>query len=173
MSRYAIIDAGRVTNHIESDAAFAASLGAVPALNSAIGDVWDGQSFSVPAGASAAALAAEKTNKCTKIKAERDRRIQEGGYKVGTKWYHSDTFSRSQQLGLVVAGAGIPAGILWKTMDGSFVTMTSTLAQQIFGAAMLSDVAIFKHAETLISAVNASSDPQSVALTGWPVAYGE
>ncbi len=49
MSRYAIIDAGRVTNHIESDAAFAASLGAVPALNSALGDTWDGKTFSTPA----------------------------------------------------------------------------------------------------------------------------
>lgn len=109
-----------------------------------------------------------------RIKAERDRRIQTCGYKVGSKWYHSDTFSRSQQMGLVMAGAAIPANTQWKTMDGSFVTMTQTLAGQIFQAAMLSDMAIFGKAEALRAQCAAASDPNTInILAGWPLGFGE
>ena len=48
MARFAIIDAGRVTNIIESDAAFAATLGAIDATGAAIGDLWDGETFTAP-----------------------------------------------------------------------------------------------------------------------------
>jgi hypothetical protein len=109
-----------------------------------------------------------------KIKAERDRRIQNGGYNVGTKWYHSDTFSRTQQMGLVMMGASIPANTPWKTMDGSFAVMTQTLAGQIFGTAAASDIAIFTAAETHNAAMRASATPHTYNyLTGWPTAYGE
>jgi Domain of unknown function (DUF4376)/XkdW protein len=109
-----------------------------------------------------------------KIKIERDRRIQAGGYKVGTKWYHSDTFSRTQQMGLVMMGANIPANTPWKTMDGTFVVMTQTLAGQIFGTAAASDIAIFTAAETHNAAMRASATPHTYNyLTGWPTAHGE
>lgn len=108
------------------------------------------------------------------IKAERDRRIQSGGYKVGAKWFHSDTFSRTQQMGLVMMGANIPVGTQWKTMDGSTVTMTQTLAGQIFGTAAASDIAIFEAAETHRVAMEASADPATYDFsTGWPKAFGE
>lgn len=45
MARFAIIDAGRVINHAEADAAFAAAQGWIPAGSSRIGDLWDGQVF--------------------------------------------------------------------------------------------------------------------------------
>ena len=51
---------------------------------------------------SAAMLGAEKSAKWDRIKAERDHRTENGGYKAGTKWFHSDQKSRSQQLGLVL-----------------------------------------------------------------------
>lgn len=109
-----------------------------------------------------------------RIKAERDCRVQSNGYMVGAKWFHSDTFSRSQQMGLVMACAAIPTSMQWKTMDGSFVTMTQTLAAQIFQAAMGSDMAIFTKAETLKAQVQAASDPASVdIMAGWPKGYGE
>jgi hypothetical protein len=111
------------------------------------------------------------------IKNERNRRTQAGGYKVPValvdKWFHSDTFSRTQQLGLVIAGVNAPAGP-WKTMDGSFVPMTPTLANQIFSAAASSDTALFKYAEQLRSAVNAAVDPTTVNIKiGWPLIFGE
>ena len=48
MARFAIIDAGRVTNIIEADADFAATLGAIDATGAAIGDLWDGETFNPP-----------------------------------------------------------------------------------------------------------------------------
>lgn len=111
-----------------------------------------------------------------KIKTERDRRIHEGGYKVVVdgvdKWFHSDTFSRSQQIGLVMIGTNVPQGLMWKTMDGSFVEMTPSLAQQVFTSATVSDSTIFSHAEYLRGLVNASDDPESIdILSGWPECY--
>ena len=107
------------------------------------------------------------------IKAERDRRTQEGGYKVAGKWFHSDQFSRGQQLGLALLGAGIPAGLQWKTMDGSFVTMTQALAGQILAAVAASDAAIFAHAEQLIAEAKAAAEPSTInPLSGWPETFG-
>lgn len=106
------------------------------------------------------------------IKALRETKTQTGGYRVGTHWYHSDTFSRTQQMGLVMMGAGIPTGLQWKTMDGSFVTMTQTLAAQVFGAAAAQDQATFARAELLRAQVGAASDPASVDITsGWPATF--
>jgi len=103
------------------------------------------------------------------VKAVRDSRCAEGGYKVSGKWFHSDSQSRIQQLGLVLLGASIPAGTLWKTMDGSFVAMTSTLAQQILAAAAASDAANFAAAEAHKAAIFTSSDPESYDFSGgWP-----
>lgn len=108
----------------------------------------------------------------TAIKAERDRRIQFGGYKVGEKWYHSDTFSRTQQMGLVMLGANIPPNTPWKTMDGSFEVMTPALAAQIFAAAAASDIAIFAAAEVHKAAMEASPEPAAYDFSaGWPNRY--
>ena len=115
-----------------------------------------------------------KTAMWEAIKAERDHRTDQGGYEVGSKWFQSDQRSRSQQLGLVLLGANIPAGLQWKTMDGSFVTMTQTLAQQILAAGAASDQAIFAAAETHRVAMEASADPVSYDYSGgWPKIYGE
>ena len=107
------------------------------------------------------------------IKGERDRR-KEGGVKVGAKWFHSDDGSRIQQMGLVMMGASIPADLQWKTMDGSFITMTQALAGNVFAAAAASDQAVFAAAETHRVAMEASADPASYDYSGgWPKIYGE
>ena len=105
------------------------------------------------------------------IKQERDRRTQQGGYQVAGKWFHSDTFSRTQQMGLVMMGADIPAGLQWKTMDGSFVTMTQALAGQVFAAAAASDAALFARAEQIKAAMEA--DPVNFVLASqtWPAVF--
>jgi len=109
-----------------------------------------------------------------RIKTERDRRTVQGGSKVGTKWFHSDQKSRSQQLGLVLLGANIPAGLQWKTMDGSFVTMTQQLAGQILVAGAANDQAIFAAAEIHKAAMEASADPASYNFScGWGKVFGE
>jgi len=113
-----------------------------------------------------------KGAKWNDIKAERDRRTENGGFKIGTKWFHSDQKSRSQQLGLVLLGANIPASLQWKSMDGSFVIMTPTLSQEILAAGAASDQAIFAAAETHNAAMEASSDPSAYDFSGgWPATF--
>lgn len=113
-----------------------------------------------------------KQIKWESIKQERERRTQTGGYKVGAKWFHSDTFSRTQQMGLVILGANIPQGLQWKTMDGSFITMTPTLAQQIFGAGAMQDTLTFAVAEQHRTAIQAMQTKEELDVydiyVGWP-----
>lgn len=107
------------------------------------------------------------------IQAERDRR-KSNGVKVGTNWFHSDDTSRIQQLALVMMGTNMPSNIMWKTLTGSFVLMTPTLASQIFQSIAAADQAIFAHAEQLRVALSADPDPLNFNhLAGWPLTYGE
>lgn len=109
-----------------------------------------------------------------RIKAERDRRTTASGYPAAGKWFHSDTFSRTQILALVMLGANIPVGLQWKTMDGTFVTMDATVANQVFAAAAMQDTATFQAAEIHKAAMEASEDPASYDFsTGWPAVFGE
>lgn len=106
-------------------------------------------------------LAQARLKKIEEIKLFRDNRVQNGGYKVGEHWYHSDTFSRTQQMALVMYGANMPNGIMWKTMENGYLPMTPTLAMQIFGAAAMSDQINFTCAATHMANVLASNNPES------------
>jgi hypothetical protein len=107
-----------------------------------------------------------------KIKSLRESR-KAGGVQVAGNWFHSDEPSRVQQLGLVMMGSNLPP-LQWKTLSGSFVTMTPTLALGIFQAVATHDTNTFAKAEQHRAAVNASSDPLNYDYTtGWPVIYGE
>lgn len=109
-----------------------------------------------------------------RIKKERDRRIQTGGYKVDEKWFHSDTFSRTQQMNLKALGSDIPADLLWKTMDGTSVLMTNELATQICTAQVVSDNVLFNVAENIIVGLDNAEDFSEYYLSViWPKIYGE
>lgn len=133
--------------------------------------VWcdDLQSLREPTAAES--LSAAKATIIPRIKAERDRRKFEG-VTVGAHRFHSDPDSRTQQLGLVILGANIPSGLQWKTIGGSFVLMTQTLAGQIFGATAARDTAMFANAEAHIATVQAMTEAEAVLAydysTGWP-----
>ena len=162
-----IIENGVIVNTIEV-AELADFPGAVAAVgNEGIGWNYDGHNFSAPAVDTTALIAKH----WEVIKAERDRRTQQGGYQVAGKWFHSDTFSRTQQTGLVMMGAAIPENLQWKTMDGSFVTMTQSLAGQVFAAAAASDAAMFARAEQIKAAME--SDPVNFNLSAhaWPAVF--
>ena len=165
MTRFAIIDAGRVTNIIEADADFAATLGAIDATGAGIGDLWDGMTFTTPPAPPVPA-----SEVIAAIKAERDRR-KFNGVKVGTKWLHTDTYSRTQWLGMVLMGASIPA-IDWTTMDGTSVTTSQALAGQVFQGTAQLDAQLFGYSKALITQVEAAADPASVDIvTGWPATF--
>lgn len=111
------------------------------------------------------------------IKSERDTR-KAAGVKVVVngedKWFHSDDPSRIQQLGLVMMGANIPSGLQWKTMDGTFVTMTQAVAGQIFQSVATHDVTVFGVAEAHRLAMEASQTPADYDYsTGWPQTFEE
>lgn len=104
------------------------------------------------------------------IKAERDAR-KSGGVSVEGKWYHSDTESRIQQLGMFIMGASVPA-VSWKTMDGSFSQMSQTIAAGIFQATATLDGALFAVAEGHRAAMEASERPDLYDFSaGWPAKY--
>ena len=117
-------------------------------------------------------LSTRRENILNAIKDARDSKIQQGGYEVEGKWYHSDTISRSQQTGLYLMGKGVPAGLMWKTMDGSFVAMTPMLAQKIFFAAAGQDSVLFQYAESLRQQINKSTNPEQVDIeSNWPTTF--
>lgn len=108
------------------------------------------------------------------IKNIRDERMHTGGYRVGDKWFHSDLFSRQQQLALVIMGANVPVDLKWKTMDGTSVVMTKSLASDIFAAQATSDQRLFAYAEELRSKVRDALNPSLINITaGWPAVFGE
>jgi hypothetical protein len=115
-------------------------------------------------------LASAKVAAVDRIKAERDRR-KLNGVKVGAQWIHSDTYSRTQWLGMVIMGASVPA-IEWTTMDGSTVTTSQALAGQVFNGTAMLDSTLFSHASALIAQVEAAPDPATVDITaGWPATF--
>jgi Domain of unknown function (DUF4376) len=109
-----------------------------------------------------------------KIKAYRDTHLENGGFPVGSYWFHSDVYAQANYTDLLMMGANIPANLMWKTMSGAFVLMTQTLAQQILGAKALQKNLTFIKAEQHKAALQASSDPLNYDYTtGWPPIYGE
>ncbi len=116
-------------------------------------------------------LPAAKAQRIEQIKSDRDRR-RVAGCPVGAHVFHSDDTSRIQQIGLVMLGANIPAGLKWKVIGGALVDMTPTLAGQVFAAQAARDAALFAVAESHIAAINALTTVEAVesydASTGWP-----
>lgn len=124
----------------------------------------------LPAEQVAANLQAAKVAKVEAVKAERDRR-KFNGTKVGTQWIHTDTYSRTQWMAMVMMGASIPA-IEWTTMDGTSITTSQALAGQVFQGTAQLDAALFGYAKVLINQVEAAADPASVEIaTGWPATF--
>lgn len=131
------------------------------------------------ADAAAAAAAAQaaydaahptRASRVAAIKTERDRRKFNGVFVFG-KWIHTDTYSRTQWMGMVMMGAGIPA-IEWTTMDNTSITTSQALAGAVFQATATMDATLFGHAKGLVEAVNASDDPSSIDITtGWPATF--
>jgi len=113
-----------------------------------------------------------KARKWEEIKKYRDNLVENGGFKVGAHWYHSNLLSRTQYISLVMMGANIPAGTVWKTLDNGYIPMNQALAGQIFAAGAAKDAALFAKAAEHKTALDASSDPASYDYTtGWPETY--
>lgn len=107
------------------------------------------------------------------IKAKRDQ-VKEGGVLVAGKWIHTDQASRIQHLGLTMFGASIPPKLQWKTMDGSFVLMTQSLASQVLQAVAALDMAAFAVSEQHRAAMELAPNPFEYDFSvGWPQTYAD
>jgi hypothetical protein len=120
-------------------------------------------------------LDAVKAETWSRIKAYRDDLQDNGGCLVEGKWYHTDTKSKQQQIALLLLGPNLPAGVMWKTLDGSFVEMTQTLAASLFLAQVTREQTIFFTAEHHRTNVNAAVLVDTLAsydyTVGWPARY--
>lgn len=150
--------------------------------------VADPEGYPVLVDPPAASLAELQASAWELIKAERDRR-KKAGFNAAGKWVHSDTFSRSQWLGLkdnardtLAAGGTMADGlrddedkpIIWKMLDGSFVPVTAQLAFDVVAAVTRSDMAVFTAAETHNFYMRAAADPSAYDYTtAWPQSYAE
>lgn len=123
-----------------------------------------------------------------RIKAERDRRLFEGGILSGGRWFHSDTDSKllylrmEQQADAILAAGGSPDDPImvdgiqqqWKLMDNSFCAMTVGIVKQLVLDAEVQVARVFRAAEQHRLAMLESDAPQDYDFTGgWPLAYWE
>ena len=110
-----------------------------------------------------------------RIKNVRDQNLI-SGVKVtidgADKWFHTDIYSRTQWLGMVILGANLPANVNWKTMDGSFVVLTPAIVLQVFSAIQIKELTDFTNGETLKAQIYAAADPTLVDINvGWMPIY--
>lgn len=123
-----------------------------------------------------------------RIKAERDRRLFEGGILSDGRWFHSDTDSKlmylrmEQQADAILAAGGssddpiLVDGIQqqWKLMDNSFCAMTVGIIKQLGVDAEIQVARVFRAAEQHRLAMLESDAPQDYDFTGgWPLTYWE
>ena len=134
--------------------------------------IWNGVGLVAPPTPTPETLLSKQARVWLSIKAKREAH-RVGGVFVAGKWFHTDDSSRIQHLGLTIMGAGIPANISWKTMDGTFMVMTQVLAGQLFQAVTVMDQIDFTTAENHRIAMEALPDPLVYSFsTGWVASYG-
>ena len=139
-------------------------------------DVIDGRVVIVPAPEPA--LEELQAQAWANIKSERDRRLI-GGVFVSTgkdagKWFQSDDSSQIKLNALFSLGANIPKGVVWKTLDNTFIEMTQSLCQAVMISSLSAQNAIFQVAESHKSAMEKSKSPLEYDYSaGWPKIYGE
>lgn len=144
--------------------------GAVWSYTNGVWAVADPVAYAAIAADVQARVDAAKSAIHASIKAERDRRKFNGVY-ASNKWMHTDTYSRTQWMGMVMMGASVPT-IQWTTMDNTTIATSQALANAVFQATATLDTTLFDHAKSLIAAVDASNDPASVDITaGWPATF--
>lgn len=82
------------------------------------------------------------------------------------KWFHSDVYSKQQQMALTMLGVNLPEGVWWKTMDGSFTEVSPEIVASLFAAQITREMQIFQTAET-------KRLDDTPLYEGWPDRYIE
>lgn len=153
-----------------ADAVVAATANRVTNMSTAVGVL----AF---AGTPAVTPASIKADVWKKIKRERQRR-EDGGYLVGSTWYHSDASSLVKYgtlLGMAVEKSYPAAAVVssaWKNLAGSFAPMTVGTLRSIRDAGIAKVADIYAAAESHRAAMEASASPETYDFSGgWPAIY--
>lgn len=168
MARFAIIDAGRVVNHAEADAEFAAAQGWIPAGESLIGGLWDGEKFTLPV----VDIVALKATKNAEINAAR-LAANFSTFPYAGKTIACDQLSRSDIDGtngfVSLYGAlppGWPGG--WKAVDNTYIPISSVADWKAFYSSMFAaGNANFAKAQDLKGQLEAATTPEEVQSITW------
>lgn len=119
------------------------------------------------------AVAVARAQKWAEIKAKREA-VKYAGVPITSvgKVIDTDEGARTQQLGLVLMGASLPQGLLWRFADNTLVPMTPALAQEIMQTTAERDIAVFAVGEAYRSQINVMTDWQAILdfdiLSNWP-----
>ncbi len=107
------------------------------------------------------------------IKEERARRRIEGGIFLASasKWFHSDDDARIQYLTLDATGASLPAGAVWKTMDGPQVTLTRPVLNELILAMATLDQALYATAKAARATMEADPAVWDINSIVWPATF--
>jgi hypothetical protein len=130
-------------------------------------------------------ISAAKLGKVEEVKAMRDLLTVTGGHKIGANWYHSNEISLIQQIALdgiakqmSAAGVADSAAVMptpWKTLGGSFVTLTVGIAKNFVLSALYQQGALFSAAQAKISAIEALTTVADVnaydVKADWPEVF--
>ena len=99
-----------------------------------------------------------------KLKQHRDHLALEGGCFCAGKWFHSDLYSKQQQMALAMLGGSLPANLQWKTMDGSYILLTPQIVADLFAAQIAREQLLFTIAET-------KRVDDTPVYEGWPARF--
>lgn len=108
----------------------------------------------------------------TGIKRARDEYMN-GGVFVAGNWFHSDNNSRVKYMGLK-STVPFPENLQWKTMNGTYVTMTVALVQLVLNSISKNDAIVFEVAEKHKMDMQEASDPSAYDYSSeWPSTFGD
>lgn len=99
--------------------------------------------------------------------------VTRGGVYVPSvkKWFHTDDSSRTQYLALQILPQ-LPADLMWKTMDNSFVKLTKPLLTELAITILQSEQADFANAEKHRLAMLQADNPLEYDYSkGWTAIY--
>lgn len=133
------------------------------------------------------ALAVERAAKWEEVKALRTIKLN-GGFEHGDHWYHSDTVSKTEFLGLklkaletMIASGDMDANIQIdgtdtkvKTIDNGYMTVTGNKILAIVAAAEVQTKKNYTTAATHEYFLSISATPSTYDYsTGWPTVYSD
>ena len=99
--------------------------------------------------------------------------VTRGGVFIGSvrKWFHTDDSSRTQYLTLQIMPS-LPPGLMWKTMDNTFIKVTKALLDEIAMTILTEEQVNFTNAENHRVEMLKADDPLSYDYsTGWSKTY--